>query len=64
MADYKPCSSPCRMDIMKTSDKVDLRDNKPYQEIIGSLIYIMVAIKPDICNTVTKLWAQDSKTVL
>ena len=29
MADCKPCSTPCEMDIKKTSDKVDLIDSKP-----------------------------------
>ena len=47
------------MDIMKTSDEVDLIDSKIYREIISSLIYIyiyiMVATKPDICYTVTKM---------
>ena len=55
MADCKPCSTPFEMDIMKTSDKVDLIDSKLYSEIIGSLIYIMVATRPDICYTVTRL---------
>ena len=40
MANFKPRSTPCEMDINKTSDKVDLLDSKPYHEIIGSLIYI------------------------
>ena len=40
MADCKPCSTPCEMDITKTSDEVNLIDCKPYCEIIGSLIYI------------------------
>ena len=48
MADCKPYSTPCEMDIMKTSDK-------PYREIIGSLIFIMFAISPDICYTITRL---------
>ena len=39
---------------MKTSDKVNLINNKPYK-IIGSLIYIMVTTRPNICNTVTRL---------
>ena len=55
MADCKPCSTPCEMDIRKTSDKVDFIDSKPYCEIIGCLIYIMVATRPDICYTVTRL---------
>ena len=58
MADCKPCSTSCEMDIMKTSDDVDLIESKPYHEIVGSLIYIMVATRPDICYTVTR-WSQD-----
>ena len=55
MADCKPHSTPCEMDITKTSDEVNLIESKPYREIIGSLIYIMVATRPDICYTVTRL---------
>ena len=43
------------MDITKTSDEVDLIDSKTYYGIIGSLIYIVVATRPDICYTVTRL---------
>ena len=53
MADCKPCSIPYEMNITTTSDKVDLIE-KPYREIIGSLIYILVAIRSDICYTVTR----------
>ena len=55
MVDCKPLSTPYEMDLKKTSDEVDLIDYKPYCEIIGSLIYIMVATRPDICYTVTWL---------
>ena len=55
MSDCKPRSTPCKMYITKTSNKVDLIYNKPYQEIIGSLIYIMVATRPDICYIGTRL---------
>ena len=55
MVDCKSHSTPCEMDITKTSDEVDLIESKPYQEIIGSLIYIMVATRPDISYTVTRL---------
>ena len=41
-ADCKPCSTPCEMDIKKTSDEVDLIDSKPHREIIVSLIYIYI----------------------
>ena len=43
LADCKTRSIPREMDITKTSDEVDLIDCKHYREIIGSLIYIMVA---------------------
>ena len=43
------------MDIAKTSDEVNLIESKPYRKIIGSLIYIMVATRSDICYTVTRL---------
>ena len=52
MVDCKPGSTQCEMDITKTSDEVSLINYKPYSEIIGSLIYIMVATTPDICYTV------------
>ena len=42
MADCKPRSTPCEMDMTKTNDKVDLIESKPYWAIIRSLIYIMV----------------------
>ena len=48
MVECKPCSTPSEMDIKKTRDEVDLIDSQPNCEIIGSLIYIMVATRPDI----------------
>ena len=55
MVNCKPCSTPYEMDRTKTSDQVHLIDSKPYHKIIGSLIYIMVATRPDICYKVSKL---------
>ena len=43
-------------------NKIDLIDNKPYREIIGSLIYIMVATRPDISYRVTRLSQNLAKT--
>ena len=54
MADCKPCSTSCEMDIKKTSDKVNFIDSKTYHEIIGSLIYIMVATRPDMSYPVIR----------
>ena len=59
MADRK---TPCEMDITKTSEEVDLIDSKSYREIIDSLIHIMVATRPDICYTVTRL-SQDRANI-
>ena len=53
--DCKPHSTPCEMDIKKTSNEVDFIDNKPYWEVIGSLIFIVIAMRPGICYTVTRL---------
>ena len=53
IADCKPHSTPC--DIKKTSDEVDLIESKLCCGIIDSLIYIIVATRPDICYTVTRL---------
>ena len=61
MADCKPRSTPCETDIRKTSDEVDLIESKPYREIIGSLIYIMVATRADICYKVTRLSQEQAK---
>ena len=58
MTNCKLCSTRCKMDIMKTSDEVDLVESKPYCEIIGNLICIMIATRPDICYTVTR-FSQD-----
>ena len=59
VADCKWCSTSCEMDIKKTRDEVYLIDSKPYREIIGRhiyiYIYIMVATRPEICYTVTRL---------
>ena len=46
---------------MKTSDEVYVIESKPYHEFIGSLIYIMVATRPDICYTVTRLSQDQAK---
>ena len=62
MAFHKPHSTLCEMSLTKTSDKVDLVETKPYHEIISSLKYVMVATRPDICYTVTRLSQDLTKT--
>ena len=41
--------------IEKILSKFSQFNSKPYHEIIGSLIYIIIARRPDICYTVTRL---------
>ena len=60
-ADCKPHSIPSEMDIKKTSDEVYLIDSKSYREIIGNLIYIMVATRLDICYAVSRLFQDRAK---
>ena len=55
MGDYKPRSTPYEMDINKIIDNNDELIDKLLREIIGSLIYIMIATIPDIYYTVTRL---------
>ena len=55
MADCKARLTPCEIDITKINGEVYLIDSKTYREIIGSLIYIIIATRPDICYTVTRL---------
>ena len=55
MAFYKPHSTLWEMALTKTKDKVSLVESKCDREIIGSLKYVMVATRPDICYTVTRL---------
>ena len=47
MQNCKPRSTPCEMNSSK--------NNRLYREIIGSLVYIMTATRPDLCYSVTKL---------
>ena len=57
MSDCKPRTTPCEMGVNKThldnSDK--LTNKKLYQEIVGSLIYVMTCTRPDLSFIVTKL---------
>ena len=57
MADCKPKLIPCDPSSvnMKDCDSELLEDPNIYQQIVGSLIYIMTCTRPDICYPVTKL---------
>ena len=56
MEECKKRYTPVENDINKnTHTESEIINNKLYQEIIGSLVYLMVATRPDLCYTVTKL---------
>ena len=56
MSNCKPKSLPCDASInAMNNDSQELDDPRLYREIIGSLIYIMVGARPDLCYAVTKL---------
>ena len=59
MDDCKPRSTPCEMnpshEKIGNTEPLDEAEQKRYRQIVGSLIYIMTATRPDISYTVTKL---------
>ena len=57
MQNCKERSTPCEMNVNKVVDDdcAELADVKLYREIVGSLIYVMTATRPDISYIVTKL---------
>ncbi|GAB1609461.1 hypothetical protein Ahia01_001231700 [Argonauta hians] len=57
MEDCKPRSTPGEKNpqYMGNCEPLDEEDLKTYRKIVGSLIYVMTATRPDICYTVTKL---------
>ena len=62
MTDCKPKSIPCDSNINSINeDSQELADPRLYREIVGSLIYVMVGTRPDICYAVTKLSQHMSK---
>ena len=57
MTDCIPVKTPCETcfnDTMKT-DSQELAGSHLYREIVGSLIYVMIATRPDLSFVVTKL---------
>ena len=56
MQDCKPRYSPCDIGLNKViDDQSDFADAKLYRQIVGCLIYIMTATRPDLCFIVNKL---------
>ena len=52
MSECKPRSTPSEPKIESEGEEVD---EKKYREIVGSLIYLMICTRPDICWIVTRL---------
>ena len=56
MENCKPRSTPCEINSHKVGEENSVpTDNRLYREIIGSLVYIMTATRPDLCYRVMKL---------
>lgn len=54
MADCKPRTTPSEQKIDCSSDGDPINETK-YREAVGSLIYVMMCTRPDICWIITKL---------
>jgi len=61
MTDCKPVSTPMALGTMVAASGETLEDIKPYQSLVGSLLYAAVATKPDIAQVVGKLARMMSK---
>ena len=56
MQDCKPRATPCELNPQVTeSDPLNESELKLYRQIVGALIYVMTATRPDISYTITKL---------
>lgn len=63
MSDCNPVHLPCDPNITLTSteDEKNILTNIPYQEAIGSLLYLSQGTRPDICFIVNKLSSFNNK---
>jgi len=54
-SDYKPISTPYDASLIIRKNKRIMRDHLRYSQIIGSLMYLASAMRPDISLAVSKL---------
>ena len=55
MHDCKPRYTPCEMKPMHDSEPLNANELTLYKQIVGALIYVMTATRPDLSFTVTRL---------
>ena len=56
MISCKPRSTPSELKIqVESTETIDAIQTKKYFELVGSLIYLMICTRPDICYIITKL---------
>lgn len=58
MADSKPVSTPIDINVKLTKPELDPNDEErklPYRELVGALMYLAVATRPDIAHAVSAL---------
>lgn len=55
MQDAKPRSTPCEVSVKADTESEEPVDNRLYREMVGSLVYVMTATRPDLSFVVTKL---------
>ncbi|KAJ8715602.1 hypothetical protein PYW07_010084 [Mythimna separata] len=63
MTDCNPVNSPCDLSskLISTGEQDNIVSNVPYQEAIGSLLYLSQGTRPDICFIVNKLSSFNNK---
>jgi hypothetical protein len=61
MTDSKAVGAPMATGTIVATTGALLEDNKPYQSLVGSLLYAAVATRPDIAQAVSKLARMMSK---
>lgn len=63
MSDCNPVNSPCdtSVKLVSTENENNILRNIPYQEAIGSLLYLSQGTRPDICFIVNKLSSFNNK---